>query len=598
MAAPKYSINDERISTLLTWVRSGEIAIPEIQRPFVWKASKVRDLLDSLLQGFPVGYMIMWRNPDVKLKDGSVSTGKRILIDGQQRMTAMMAALLGYEVVTKSYQRRRIVISYHPIERRFEVLNSAIKKDTRWIPDISAVFAPEFDSFDFVHAYCEQHGTTPREINASVTELMQITNNSLGIIELASALDIETVTEIFIRVNSEGVPLSQADFAMSKIAVNERHGGTLMRKAVDYFCHLAVAPEFYPTLQKHDTEFAATQYFQRMSWLRKENDDLYDPSYTDMLRVSFSSEFRRGRLEDLVALLSGRNFETREYEDAIVEDTFSRLHESILNFMNETHFKRFIMIIRSAGFIAASMIRSQNALNFAYILYLTLRRDGVDSATIERYVRRWYVMSVLTGRYSSSPESQIDFDIRRIDEVGIEEHAAAVIDYQLSDAFWEGELLQGLQTSVASSPYWHVFRAAQVKMNDRGFLSRDLTVRELVEYKSDVHHIFPRDYLKREAGMTRGQYNQIANYVIAQTEINIAISNKPPHQYFKEMFDQVNGGSQRYGNIEDVADLRENLEMNCIPEWVAQATVNDYADFLDERRQLMAQKIHTYFDLL
>jgi hypothetical protein len=264
-----------------------------------------------------------------------------------------------------------------------------------------------------------------------------------------------------------------------------------------------------------------------MSWLKKENDDLYDPSYTDMLRVAFTSEFRRGRLENLVALLSGRNFETRDYEASIVEDTFSRLNNGIMNFMNEMHFKKFIMIIRSAGFIDSSLISSQNALNFAYILYLTLKNQGVPAGDIEQYVRRWYVMSILTGRYSGSPESQIDLDIRLIDENGIEAHADVVIRGELSDAFWETTLPQQMITSSSSSPYFHAYRAAQVKLNDKGFLSRDITAYELIAYKSDVHHIFPRDFLKK-AGMAKGQYNQIANYVIAQSEINIAISNKPP----------------------------------------------------------------------
>ena len=97
MATQRYSVTPHPIETLLTWVKSGEIAIPEIQRPFVWEANKVRNLLDSLYQGYPVGYLIAWRNPTVKLKDGSSSAGKRILIDGQHRVTALMAALLGRE---------------------------------------------------------------------------------------------------------------------------------------------------------------------------------------------------------------------------------------------------------------------------------------------------------------------------------------------------------------------------------------------------------------------------------------------------------------------------------------------------------------------
>jgi hypothetical protein len=593
--ARKYEPRALTIESLLGWIKSGEIAIPEIQRPFVWDATKVRNLLDSLYNDYPVGYLIVWKSPDVNLKDGTRSEGKKILIDGQQRITALMAALLGHEVVTKEYKRVNIRIAFNPQTEQFEVSNPALEKSAAWVPDVSILFDPTTKRRRFVDEYCERNeGTDEDDIDEKIGNVISIVTNPLGIIELDSSLDIETVTEIFIRVNSAGTPLSQADFAMSKIAVNEQYGGVDLRKAVDYFCHLAVAPEDYRMVQ-NDEAFAASDYFRKMKWLVNENDDLYDPDYTDMLRVAFTSEFRRGRLQDLVALLSGRNFETREYEDRIVEETFTRLHNSILNFMNETHFKRFIMMIRSLGFVDSSLISSQNALNFAYILYLTLRNVGVDNAAIEKHVSRWYVMSVLTGRYSSSPETRIHQDIRAIDESGIDAYADVIMRGELSDAFWETTLPQGMITSNSNSPYWHVFRAAQVKLGDRGLLSHNITVRELMEYKSDVHHIFPKDLLKK-AGMTRGQYNQIANYAITQSEINIKISNKAPAIYFGEVIAQCNGSELRHGNIIDLDELDDNLTMNCVPQGVEQMTVDDYSDFLAARRSLMAQKIKTYFE--
>ena len=317
-------------------------------------------------------------------------------------------------------------------------------------------------------------------------------------------------------------------------------------------------------------------------------------SYIDMLRVAFTSEFKRGKLQDLVALLSGRNFETKQYEEGIVEDSFNRLKHGIIRFMNETHFKRFIMIIRSAGFIDSSMIGSQNALNFAYILYLTLRAQNVPDADIERYVRRWFVLSVLTGRYSSSPESAFDYDIRQVNAQGIQTFSDSIIKGELSDAFWDALLPQEMDTSVASSPYFCVFLAAQIKLGDRGFLSSDITTRELVEVKSDVHHLFPRDYLKKN-GLSRGQYNQIANYVIAQSEINIAIGNKEPKTYFGQIHEQCRGGKKKYGNICDSDKLKENFKMNCIPGGIENMIIDDYPQFLAERRKLMAQKMKTYF---
>lgn len=594
MPTQRYAVTQPPIETLFTWIKSGEIAIPEIQRPFVWDAIKVRNLLDSLLQGFPIGYLIAWRNPDVKLKDGKSSSGKRILIDGQQRVTALMASLIGLEVINKDYQRVRINIAFHPINKQFEVSNPAIAKDSTWIPDISVVFDPQSTLFNLANDYCERNtGTNKDDIYRSLELLRGIMNNQIGLIELAADLDIETVTEIFIRVNSAGVPLNQADFAMSKIAVNETYDGNMLRKAIDYFCHMAVTPDFY-NIAKDDESFAKSEFFQLMNWLKKEKDDLYDPSYTDMLRVAFTSEFKRGRLQDLVALLSGRNFETKQYEESIVESSFNRLRRGIIRFMNETHFKRFIMIIRSAGFINSSMIGSQNALNFAYILYLNLRSQNIPDADIELYVRRWFVLSVLTGRYSSSPESAFDYDIRQISAQGIQKFSESAIKGELSDAFWDALLPQQMDTSVASSPYFCVFQAAQIKLGDRGFLSSDISIRELVEVKSDVHHLFPRDYLKKN-GLNRGQYNQIANYVVAQSEINIAIGNKEPKVYFGHILDQCRSGRKKYGNICDPNKLKENLKMNCIPGEIAEMTIEDYPQFLSERRKLMAQKIKTYF---
>ena len=598
MANQRYTVTPHPVQTLLTWVQSGEIAIPEIQRPFVWKATQVRDFLDSLYRGYPVGYLIAWRNPTVKLKDGSLSVGKRILIDGQQRVTTLMAALLGREVLTKDYETVRIRIAFHPLEERFEVTNPAIQKDVEWIPDVEPVFSPNASLLKLTKSYCASNPEVNDDrVHSALERLKNIVNNQVGTIDLAEELDIETVAEIFIRVNSAGVPLSQADFVMSKIAVNETYGGNVLRKAIDYFCHLAVAPEFFPAIRDNDPEFSSSDYFSQMSWLKKENDDIYDPNYTDMLRVAFTTQFRRGRLKDLVALLSGRNFETKQYEDSIVEDSFTRLRAGVMNFMNETHFKRFVMIIRSAGFVHSSMIGSQNTLNFAYILYLTLRDQGLPNEDIERFVRRWFVMSVLTGRYSGSPETTFDYDVRQIQSQGIESYADTVIRTDLSDAFWDVGLPQSMDTSVASSPYFRAFQAAQVKLGDKGFLSRDIAVRDLVEVKSDAHHIFPRAFLKKH-GLTRGQYNQIANYVVTQSEINIAIGSKEPRVYFGQVFKQCDGGRKRYGNITDSSELKKNLRMNCIPDGTEEMTVSDYPEFLAARRRLMAQRIRKYFQSL
>ena len=598
MSTQRYSVTPHPIETLLTWVKSGEIAIPEIQRPFVWEATKVRNLLDSLYQGYPVGYLIAWRNPTVKLKDGTSAAGKRILIDGQQRVTALMAALLGREVLTKDYDTVRIRIAFHPQDERFEVANPAIRKDAAWIDDVAKVFSPDFDLIELAEDYAARNPTADRKAVGKVLQkLCKIVNNHVGVIDLADDLDIDTVTEIFIRVNSAGTELSQADFAMSKIAVNETYEGNLLRKAIDYFCHLAVAPEFLATIEKKDKEFAASEFLPQMRWLKDVNDDIYDPTYTDMLRVAFTSEFGRGRLQDLVALLSGRNFETKQFEEVIAEASFGKLKKGTLAFMNKTHFDRITMILRSAGFVTSGLIGGRNNVNFAYILYLRGRTEGMPAADIEKLVRRWYAMSALTRRYAGNPETTFDFDIRQIESNGLVGYAESVIENELADTFWTGMLPQLMDTSSSISPYFLCYQAAQVKLGDKGFLSRDISVLDLLLNRSDVHHVFPRNYLKKQ-GLPRGRYNQIANFVLAQSEINIAIGDRPPEVYFGELAAQCDGGTKTYGGITDAAELRANLRTSCVPESMLDGPIPDYDDFLDQRRKLMAQKIKTWFEAL
>lgn len=598
MAKPNYSVNQFPVSIILSWVISNEIAIPEIQRPFVWNSIKVRDFIDSLYRGYPVGYLIVWRNPNVRLKDGSISAGKKILIDGQQRVSALMAALLGREIVDKDYRKKRIYIAFHPEKEIFDVTDASIRRDRSWIPDIAEIFSPNFRMLHLLKDYCAQNeGVDEDFIHDRIESLQGIVNNSIGLIELNSDLSIDAVTDIFIRINSQGVELNQADFAMSKIASDEVHNGNILRKAIDYFCHLAVDPSFYNQLREVDQEFVQTEYFNKMAWLKDEIDDLYDPSYSDMLRTVFTYEFKRGKLQDLVALLSGRNFETQTYEESIVEDSFRKLDEGIKTFINENNFKKFLLILRSAGFISSSLITSQNLVNFTYALYLTLKEASINPAKIESLVRKWFVFSALTGRYSESPETRFDYDIRNITQGNPEEYIQRAIEAELAENFWELSLPQQMNTSSANSPYFNVFLAAQVKNNDKGFLSKDILVKDLIELKGDVHHVFPKEYLKQH-GYNRGIYNQIANYVMVQNEINIEISSKPPSLYLKEILEQCRSGQLKYGGIDSEEELMKNLESHCIPTEIFDMDYSNYNEFLEKRRRLMAKKIQTYFSQL
>ncbi|WHY72871.1 GmrSD restriction endonuclease domain-containing protein [Fictibacillus enclensis] len=596
-----YNVNNSTVESIISWIKNKMIAIPEIQRPFVWDATKVRDLLDSLYKNYPVGYIITWQNPDTKLKDGSVSSGKKILIDGQQRITALTAAITGQEIIDSNYKKKRIRIAFNPIEEKFEVRNPAILKNSRWIHDISEVFSPEFNLFTYINEYCERNPEIKQdELNRILQKLQQIKYSSIGMIELSHNLDIETVTEIFIRINSKGVVLSQADFAMSKITVNESYQGPNIRKTIDYFCHLIKNPSDYDNIKNNDSDFSSSASFNRIKWVKDYNSSIYEPSYSDLLRVAFTYKFLRGKISNLVSLLSGRDFETREYKEEITEASFSKLNDGVLQFIDQTNFKRFIMIVKSAGIISPKLIRSKNAINFAYTLFLLLRDKNLEGNKINHIVRKWLVLSILTERYSGSPETMFEFDIRRFNIHGNpENYLNNVEEGELSEAYWTNILVNNLDTSVTSSPYFNLYVMSQIYGNDNAFLSKSVKVSHLIEERGDIHHIFPKKYLQKCGIKNRGKYNQIANYVYTEQIVNLAINQKAPNIYMGQVREQCElNTTSKIGEITNKQELEINLEVNCIPISIFTMDFTNFDEFLLIRRRLMAQKIRNYYKSL
>ena len=587
MPTIRYSLNQYAVETLLTWIKSGDIAIPEIQRPFVWTPAKVCGFIDSLYHGYPVGYLITWPKSGIPLREGPTSTRERVLIDGQQRMMALRTALLGEKVFDKKYRRKQIQIAFHPNRESFAVSSASLRQESGWISDISVIFDPNTSQHRLIDEYCKANqGVDKYEIAERIDQLWRIRNNALGVIELDPDLDVETVVEIFVRINQTGVRLSSADFIMSKMAASEQYNGHLLRKSIDYFCHLATVPEAHSDLVE-DVAFANTDYFHAMEWLRNWGDNLYVPAYTDMLRVVFTSEFKRGDLSDLVHSLSGSSSAA----------AFQQLANGIMRYMSETNFKRFVMILRSAGFIDPAMTKAKNAVNSAYILFLILRSQNVPPEQIEKLVRRWFVMSVLTGRYSKGPQMTFGEDIRGLTaEEGVAAYVNRLDRTALSDAFW-AELPQLMDTSGTGGIYFNVFLASQVKAGEKGFLSRDVTVRDLLEGQKDIHHVFPQNYLQDQE-VAKRQRSQIANLVVMQKEINIAINDTAPATYFSELLIGCADGQPAYGGIDTSDELQENLEAHCIPEGIGTSIFENYDDFLRERRKLMAAKIRAYYQSL
>lgn len=600
----KYSVSQYSISSILGIIDAGGMAIPEIQRPFVWRASQVRDLIDSLYYGYPTGYLIIWTNPDIRLKNGDKSEGKKILIDGQQRVTALMTAIAGRPILTEDYEEKTIKIAFNPIaeegEEHFAVQTPIHLKTKHWVADISELFKPQFSPFNFIKAYMNDNpGIDGGKVESAISQLLAIKSCQIGIISLAHDLEIDEVTEIFVRINSQGKRLDQSDFAMSKIAADEKYGGNMLRKAIDYFCHLAVDPGFYNKLATTDKEFMGSEYEPKMRWLKDDFESIYDPDYNDMLRVSFMHIFGRGKLGDLVSLLSGRDFIDKDFKVEIIEESFNKLRSGVNNFISEYDFKQFVLAIKSAGFVSNKLLNSKMTLDFAYTLYLLLHKSNdIPKINVKRYIQKWFVLSTLTNRYTFSAESQMDRDLRNIATKGFVEFINENESAMLSEDFWNIKLVQDLETSSINSPSFNVFLASQVYGSDISFLSSGTKVADLITIAGEIHHIFPKDYLKKNGFEEKSIYNQIANYTYLDGPVNKYISNDPPELYLNSVLTSIDTGNPIFGLITNNEDFWKTLKINCIPKDILYMTVKDYPTFLQERRVKMANKIKNYYNSL
>ena len=180
-----------------------------------------------------------------------------MIIDGQQRITALMTAIAAQKVFNNEFKESRVKIAFNPFAaleyangdseaEMFAVQTPAHIKSKNWIPDISEIFSTKFSSWTFIPKYIEENPEmSGNDLQQVLDQLKSVETTQIGVIELSEKLDIDVVTDIFIRINSKGTPLSQGDFVMSKMAADEQHGGNTLRKIVDYFSHLAVVPTYY-----------------------------------------------------------------------------------------------------------------------------------------------------------------------------------------------------------------------------------------------------------------------------------------------------------------------------------------------------------------
>lgn len=604
----KYTIHNDKISVLLGWVESGAIAIPEIQRPFVWKKTQVRDLIDSLYNGYPIGYIITWQNSTVRLKDGTSSHGKQILIDGQQRITALRAAIKGLPVINDKYKEEKIAISFNPYTEEFKVQDQSTRKGAEWISDICEVMGDDFSTRKFIKEYSDRNQIEvngvkqPRFsendlddiIDVNLTKLRNIKTKDIGNIALSSEIPIDIVNDIFIRINQKGTKLSNADFVMSKIAVYEKEPGDEfgmnLRKFLDYFCNLAVEPMQYKDIEKNDTKFVSTNYYQHISWLKNENSDLYDPEYNDILQTVLALQFDRNKLGELVSLLSGRDFEQRIDLKEIADESFEKLRDGIFKYTHEYNFKHFVEdILMASGYSDKSILTAKNAINYAYGIYLRLRDIGdINTETLSK-MRRLFVISLIKSRLTGSSLAFSE-DFKRIKKPGDLSKFVDTLEMQeLSDIYWSSTLPDEFDKTNTSNQFWNIFVAAQKKMNYHGFLTPHLKVAEMTT--PNIHHIFPKSYLISQ-GLDKDEYNKIANFVYLRDDVNKKLDDDAPKVYMGQV---MNFDGAFNSEITNSDELTNNLRENAIPAIITESDINNYDSFLAERRKEMAKLIKDYY---
>jgi len=585
--AQVFKTTDYTIGKLVDDIEIGDIALPDIQRPFVWyrKISKVRDLFDSIYRGYPIGYLLFWENANRSdYKNIGFDEKKRkiprfLIIDGQQRLTALFAVIKNQEVLTPDYEKKKIKIAFKPIDSTFKVGDAATDRDSEYVADISSLWAGEGD-FSIINAFLsklkEIKGLDKEEeriISANIQNLINIAKYPLTALEVSAELLEETVSEIFVRINSQGVSLTQADFILTLLSVYWEEG----RKEIEQF---AIDSRKIPD---KDTRYSSFNY-------------LIKPDPDDMLRILIGCSFHRAKMKDVYSIIRGRDMETGEFSEELRTQQFEKLKAHLPLVLDNTNWQSFLKILIGSGYKDEELISSKNAVLYSYILYLIGKLNfNVSHHELQRIIGRWFVMTSVTGRYSSSPETVFEKDLNKIKEfdknyfvVGLEK----IITDNLTNDFWEITLVGQMETSSARSPEANAFYAALNKLGSPVLFSRKLIgdlydpSLKIKKKRLEKHHIFPRNYLiskyRFDKNKDKAKINQIANLTFLEFEDNIEISDANPSEYFAMV-------KKRFAENE----LSEMLNQHAVPDNFYQL---EYDEFLQKRRKLMAGVIKKAFN--
>jgi len=579
-----------KVADILSDVKNGRVGLPDLQRPFVWQDNKVRELLDSMMKGYPIGYIMLWASPDDY--ENTVHIGKNekmykrpndLVIDGQQRLTALLAAMYGVTIMDKNYKERAIRISFNPLTREFAVWTPAFEKNPEWISEISQVFAAdeEHNISKFRIAYIkivnegraknnEEELTEDEEdrIEENINDFLNLGIYSLPTLKINSKANEENVADIFVRVNSGGQNLTEKNFIETLIAVYDN----AVHDKINKFCADSRIPA-------NGTSF--NQILQ------------VDPSH--LIRMSVGVGFRRARLRYVYMLLRGKNLKTGEITQNIREENLKIFKESLDMVTNLNNWHAFMNLFASAGYLKGSFVASSNAVVFSYVLYLIGKYDyKVSSVELQKIISKWIFMSTITGFYTGSTESQVEKqfadlrDVHNADEFVV--YLDSVIANRFTDDYFEYSLPSELNSSSATSPAWYGYIAAiNVLGTPMLFSTAPLSQYFILgtsgdKNSIDKHHIFPKNYLGKIGYNNDRDRNQIANFTYLDYATNIDISDAPPTEYVSRYRDKL--GEEGY---------KLACKQNALPENFEQLS---YPEFLIKRRILMAQIVKKAYDKL
>ena len=571
---------DYALGALIDAIGNGQIGLPDIQRPFVWKNVKVRELFDSMYRGYPVGYLLFWEAGEAGARkigtDNKQLAPTRVIVDGQQRLTSLFAVIKGVPVVRENYSTEKIEIEFNPLDDRFEVPDAAIRRNKAFIPNISAIWDPKTNLIQFAGTYIAglQNELSAEQIDRAqkaIGKLHSLLHFPFTALELSPQVEPQQVADVFVRINSEGKKLNQADFILTLMSVSWDEG----RSQLENFSRHARMPG----------TGAASPY-----------NHLFHPLPDQLLRVAVAVGFRRARLSAVYAILRGRNADDGgELTTTSREQHFDALKAGQAAVLKVQFWHDFMRCVALAGYRTPRIISSELALVFAYSLYLIGRTQiGADEHELRRAIAQWVFMSSLTGRYTSSPESQMEFDLARLRVVKTPDEFLAIINdicaSALTNDFWSITLPSDLATSAARGPSMFAFFAALNVLDARALYSNH-NVRELMDpaihgtrSSLERHHLFPVAYLKTQGVSDQRDYNQIANFAIVEWGDNTAISARPPSQYVPAL-------EVRF----DANVLQEMYRHHALPlGWHGLS----YDVFLRERRTMIAQTIKAAYEKL